>query len=69
VALHHERIPPTEGEAMGGRSDRISIALTLDGPLSEQQRERLRVIAGRCPVHRLLAPVVEFHETLEPPAR
>ena len=35
-----------------------AIALRLPAGLSDEQRERLRVIAGKCPVHKVLA-----HET------
>jgi len=35
-----------------------AIALRLPAGLSDEQRDRLRVIAGKCPVHRVLA-----HET------
>jgi putative redox protein len=31
------------------------VTLRLEGGLSEEQLERLRVIAGKCPVHRALA--------------
>lgn len=31
-----------------------TLTLTLEGDLSAEQRERLREIAGRCPVHRTL---------------
>lgn len=36
----------------------FEVTLHLPGGLSEEQQERLRVIAGRCPVHRALR-----HET------
>jgi len=35
-----------------------AIALRLPAGLSDEQRDRLRVIAGKCPVHKVLA-----HET------
>lgn len=35
----------------------------LTGPLSDEQRERLHVIAGRCPVHRLIEGPNRFVET------
>ena len=31
------------------------VTLRLSEELSEEQRERLRVIAGKCPVHRALS--------------
>ena len=45
VTLDHEEGKP----ATGG-----SLALTLLGPLSDDQRARLLEIAARCPVHRTL---------------
>jgi putative redox protein len=37
-----------------GRIDRFTREITLTGPLSEEQRQRLAEIAERCPVHRTL---------------
>ncbi|HEY1434706.1 MAG TPA: osmotically inducible protein C, partial [Thermoanaerobaculia bacterium] len=36
------------------RLDRIPREITLAGPLTDEQRERLVQIAERCPVHRTL---------------
>ncbi|MDX6651471.1 MAG: putative redox protein [Solirubrobacterales bacterium] len=36
----------------------FEVILRLPGELSDEQRERLRTVAGKCPVHRMLA-----HET------
>ena len=38
--------------------------ITLEGELDEAQRERLRQIAGRCPVHRLTDGPLETQEIL-----
>ena len=43
---------------------RIEQEITLRGDLDDEQRERLRVIAGRCPVHRLVTEPVEMTERL-----
>jgi putative redox protein len=47
--------------ARGGRIDRFERELFIDGDLSAEQRERLKEIADRCPVHRTLeaASVIE----------
>jgi putative redox protein len=45
------------GEAQLPRS--FDVTLRLPASLSEQQRERLRVIAGKCPVHRALSRETE----------
>ncbi len=42
----------------------FEIVLTLPDNLSEEQRERLQVIAGKCPVHRILEGDVTFEERL-----
>ncbi|MFP4536875.1 MAG: alpha/beta fold hydrolase [Dichotomicrobium sp.] len=41
-------------DAPGGRIDRFERELFLEGALSEDQRQRLKEIADRCPVHRTL---------------
>lgn len=38
--------------------DRITLGLELNGPLSEEQRARLRQIAARCPVHKTLTSTI-----------
>ncbi len=40
----------------------IREAIHFDGPLTDEQRERLMVIAGKCPVHVTLANPVFFAE-------
>ena len=39
----------------GGRMNSFTVTLTVECELDEDQLERLRVIAGKCPVHRALA--------------
>jgi len=57
VRLTHNRVhaddcrDPDASPCLVGHIDRT---LTLDGPLSEEQRSRLLAIAERCPVHRTL---------------
>ena len=50
VALRHDKI-----EVDGVMRDRISRDITLEGDLSEEQRQRLLEIANKCPVHRALS--------------
>ncbi|HBS29748.1 MAG TPA: osmotically inducible protein OsmC [Phycisphaerales bacterium] len=53
---------PLEGATLAIETDRgpaqplksARLVLSLTGPLDAEQRERLREIAGRCPVHRTL---------------
>jgi putative redox protein len=41
------------------------VVLKLPGNLSDEQAERLRVIAGKCPVHRALIGDVEIEDRVE----
>ena len=57
VRLRHKKIHASDCEhceADDGKIDRIERELDLAGDLDETQRERLREIADRCPVHRTL---------------
>ena len=36
---------------------RLSVTLTLGGPLTEAQRQELLAVAGKCPVHQLMTQV------------
>jgi putative redox protein len=36
---------------------RLAVTLTLGGPLTDAQRQELLTVAGKCPVHRLMAEV------------
>ena len=42
-------------------TDRIEMAISLTGDLSEDQRRRLIEIANNCPVHRTLASGIQIH--------
>lgn len=58
VELSHERVdartlPDAAGEQ--GTVDLIRIYTVLKGQLDEEQRARIKAIAGRCPIHRTLA--------------
>lgn len=44
--------------------DEITRAITLEGGLSEEQRERLLEIANRCPVHRTLTSEIKVRSHL-----
>lgn len=50
VALSHEKI-----DVEGKPRDRINRTITLEGELSEEQRQRLLEIAEKCPLHRALS--------------
>ncbi|PWU24977.1 MAG: osmotically inducible protein OsmC [Candidatus Rokuibacteriota bacterium] len=44
---------------------RYEVVLRLPGDLTDEQVERLRVIAGKCPVHRALIGDVEIDDRVE----
>ncbi|HET8523137.1 MAG TPA: OsmC family protein [Thermomicrobiales bacterium] len=50
--VHEEDAAAVESTAK--RVERITREITLRGPLTDQQRQRLLEIAARCPVHRTL---------------
>ena len=43
-------------------TSRFNVLVHVPGDVSEEQLERLRVIAGKCPVHRVLIGAVEIHD-------
>ncbi len=43
---------------------KLTQEIELTGDLDDEQRERLRTIAGRCPVHRIIDGPVESEEIL-----
>lgn len=67
VRLEHEKIHCVDcAEASRGRSkiDHISRELVIEGPLDEEQKQRLVEIADRCPVHRTLHSEIKITTTL-----
>jgi putative redox protein len=46
-------------------TSRFDVTLKLPAELSEEQRARLREIAGKCPVHRVLVGDVEITDRVE----
>jgi len=48
-----------------GCPTRFNLVLRLPEAISDEQAERLRVIAAKCPVHRTLDGEVMFHERVE----
>jgi uncharacterized OsmC-like protein len=45
--------------------DQIEMEISFVGELSEEQRQRLMEIAGRCPVHRTLTSQIQIHSRLK----
>ena len=68
VALRHEKryVEDCEGcEKEGAKIDFIERELVLEGDLTDEQRERLREIADKCPVHRTLRGEVRIETRRE----
>ena len=70
VRLQHRRIHAADEEACADREPRLDALdreITLEGPLDDEQRERLMEIADRCPVHRTLGAGVVIETREAPP--
>ena len=71
VRLNHEKKihakDCAECDAKVNKVDHIARAITLEGPLSAEQRKRLMEIADKCPVHRTLQSEIDI-STVERPA-
>jgi putative redox protein len=53
--LQGARIEATlHSSAAPGEAPRIVQAIALEGPLTDEQRARLKEVAGKCPVHKIL---------------
>lgn len=72
VTLHHEKGHADDcaacAEGQERKVDIIERTLTLEGDLSDEQRERLLEIADKCPVHRTLNAPVVIRTQLSAPA-
>ncbi len=69
ISLRHGKIHARdceECETATGKVDRIDKTITLEGPLDDEQRQRLLHIADRCPVHRTLLGEIVIHSELAP---
>ncbi|AEV76774.1 putative redox protein, regulator of disulfide bond formation [Mycolicibacterium rhodesiae NBB3] len=63
VTLRHSRIHAADCadcETRTGVVDHIGIDIELIGDLDEDQRQRLLLIAGRCPVHQTLTSEIDI---------
>ena len=63
VVLKHRKVHAqdcVECEQRDAKVDEIECVITLDGPLSDEQRERLLQIADKCPVHRTLTSQIRI---------
>jgi putative redox protein len=63
VELRHRKVHVedcAECEKQDRKLDEIERVITLEGPLSEDQRARLLEIANKCPVHRTLTSEIRI---------
>jgi len=68
VAVRHDRVHAEDCrdcESSSGFIGEFQRVLTLDGDLSEEQRQRMLEIADRCPVHKTLHGEIKVRTTLE----
>ena len=52
-------------ESDSGRIDEFQRSISLQGDLSDQQRQRILEIADRCPVHRTLEGEIKVRSKLD----
>jgi putative redox protein len=65
VRLRHDRVHAEDcvTDQRIGMLSRIRREITMEGPLTDEDRERLVEIADRCPVHRTLSSEIAFETT------
>lgn len=64
VEVTHERTPERAPDGALVLVDQITERITMTGDLTVDQRERLRDIAGRCPVARMVKGATHLHTEL-----
>lgn len=52
-------------QGRGSAFEEITVSLRIPEPLTDEQRDRLLVIATKCPVHRALTEEVVIHDRIE----
>ena len=63
--LGHVEVEVEYSPAERGCPTKFELVTRLSADLPEEQVERLRVIAAKCPVHRALESEVMFHERID----
>ena len=67
VRLRHSRVHAEDCASCETEDAKLTVIdreIELDGPLGEDQRERLLAIANRCPVHKTLTSALTIRTTL-----
>jgi putative redox protein len=68
VRVEHDKVHAEDCrdcESREGKIDEFRRSITLDGDLTQAQRERMLEIADRCPVHRTLHNEIKVRSTLD----
>ena len=63
VSLRHSKIHARDCddcETKDGRIDRINMEIHIAGSLTDKQRSKLMVVAGKCPVHQTLTSEINI---------
>jgi uncharacterized OsmC-like protein len=66
VRLRHDRVHAkdcAQTEQSTGKLSRIRREIDIEGPLTDEDRQRLVEVADRCPVHRTLSSEIVFETT------
>lgn len=70
IELEHSRDHVDDCATCNNDDNRIDVidrSITLHGDLTDEQRQKLMEIAGKCPVHRTLENRIDIHEILVGP--
>ncbi len=62
---HNHQVDCDHCDGEGGRIEAITRMVTINGAMSDKQRERLLTVANRCPVHKTLTGSVHIHDNSE----
>jgi putative redox protein len=68
VSLRNDRIHAKDCETCDskeGKIERIERYISLTGPLTDEQKQRLLEIAQRCPVHKTLTSEIVIQDFLD----
>lgn len=66
VALQHAKVAimDADGNSTNDKKDHIRREITLIGELDDKQKERILLIANKCPVHKTLSPAIDIETVL-----
>jgi putative redox protein len=64
ITLTHDRVHADDADGHAGQVDVIERHISIRGDLTDEQRQRLLEIAGRCPIHRTITGSPRVVDTL-----